>query len=84
MRVAGRLCKRLAIRAISAPCLLFGIVNWHRRRREEPWFSGSRAELPPEMRMEAEDVAAIVNPVNLLVNRKIVPPKHYGVAHSPR
>jgi SAM-dependent methyltransferase len=69
-----------AVAAILKPHGQFGIVNWHRRPREETMVLGQRRGPPTEMRIEAEDVAAIVKPAGLLVNRTIgLPPYHYGV-----
>jgi SAM-dependent methyltransferase len=63
----------------------FGIVNWHRRPREETTVLGQPRGPPTEMRIEADDVAAIVKPAGLPVNRTIeLPPYHYGVVLQRR
>jgi SAM-dependent methyltransferase len=57
----------------------FGIVNWHRRPREDTVVFGQPRGPRTEMRMEADDVAAIVKPAGLLLNRTVeFPPYHYG------
>jgi ubiquinone/menaquinone biosynthesis C-methylase UbiE len=63
----------------------FGIVNWHRRPRGETVVLGQPRGPKTEMRMEAEDVAAIVKSARLLVSRTIeLPPYHYGVVLERR
>ncbi len=58
----------------------FGIVNWHRRPREETVIFGQPRGPKTEMRIEADEVAAIVKPAGLLLNRNVeLPPYHYGV-----
>jgi len=68
-----------AVVAILKPKGLFGVVNWHRRPREETLVLGQPRGPRTEMRMEARDVAVIVKPAGLLLNRTIeFPPYHYG------
>jgi ubiquinone/menaquinone biosynthesis C-methylase UbiE len=63
----------------------FGIVNWHRRSREETVVLGQPRGPKTEMRMEADDVTAIVKSAGLLLNRSIeLPPYHYGVVLERR
>ncbi len=58
----------------------FGIVNWHRRPREETVVLGQPRGPKTEMRIETSDVTAIVEPAGLLLNRAVeLPPYHYGV-----
>jgi SAM-dependent methyltransferase len=69
-----------AVAAILKPHGQFGIVNWRRRPRKQTMALGQPRGPPTEMRMEAEDVAAIVKLAGLLVNLTIeLPPYHYGV-----
>jgi ubiquinone/menaquinone biosynthesis C-methylase UbiE len=63
----------------------FGIVNWHRRSREETVVLGQPRGPKTEMRMEADEVTAIVKSAGLLLNRSIeLPPYHYGVVLERR
>ena len=63
----------------------FGIVNWHRRPRGETVVLGEPRGPKTEMRMEASDVAAIVEAAGLLLNRTVeLPPYHYGVVFQRR
>ncbi len=58
---------------------LFGVVNWHRRPREETVVLGQPRGPRTEMRIEARDVAVLVQPAGLMLNRKVeLPPYHYG------
>jgi hypothetical protein len=58
----------------------FGIINWHRRPREETVVLGQPRGPRTEMRMEPNDLAAIAKPAGLLLNRTVeLPPYHYGV-----
>ena len=69
-----------AVAAILKPCEQFGIVNWHRRPREETVVLGRPRGSGAEMRMEARDVAAIVASAGLILNRTVeLLPYHYGV-----
>jgi SAM-dependent methyltransferase len=69
-----------AVAACLKPDGQFGIVNWHRRPREETVVLGQPRGPKIEMRMEANDVTAIVEPAGLLLNRAVeLPPYHYGV-----
>ena len=62
---------------------LFGIINWHRRPREETVVLGQPRGPKTEMRIEANDVAAIVKRAGLSLNRTIeLPPYHYGIVLS--
>jgi len=83
--VADQLGLAQAVEAILKPQGLFGIVNWHRRPRKETTVLGRPRGPKTEMRMEADEVAAIVKPAGLLVNRIIeLPPYHYGVVLQRR
>jgi 2-polyprenyl-3-methyl-5-hydroxy-6-metoxy-1,4-benzoquinol methylase len=63
----------------------FGIVNWHRRPRDETVVLGQPRGPGTDIRIEAEDVAEIVKPAGLLLNRIIeLPPYHYGVVLERR
>jgi ubiquinone/menaquinone biosynthesis C-methylase UbiE len=63
----------------------FGIVNWHRRPREETVVHGQPRGPKTEMRMEAADVAAIVETAGLVLNRTVeLPPYHYGIVFRRR
>jgi SAM-dependent methyltransferase len=65
--------------AILKPEGQFGVVNWHRRPREETLVFGQPRGPRTEMRMEARDVAVIVEPAGLMLNRTVeFPPYHYG------
>jgi SAM-dependent methyltransferase len=58
---------------------LFGVVNWHRCPREETVVLGQPRGPRTEMRMEARDVAVIVQPAGLMLNRTVeLRPYHYG------
>ena len=69
-----------AVAALLKPKGQFGIINWHRRPREETVVLGQPRGPKTEMRIEANDVAAIVKPAGLSLNRTVeLPPYHYGV-----
>ena len=69
-----------AIAALLKPKGQFGIVNWHRCPREETVIFGQPRGPTTEMRMEANEVAAIVKPAGLVLRRTVeLPPYHYGV-----
>jgi ubiquinone/menaquinone biosynthesis C-methylase UbiE len=68
-----------SVTALLKPKGLFGIINWHRRPREETVVLEQPRGPRTEMRIEANDVAAIVKPAGLSLNRTIeLPPHHYG------
>ncbi len=68
-----------AVTAILKPCGQFGIVNWHRRPREETAVLGQPRGPKTEMRMEVRDVTAVVEPAGLVLNRTVeLAPYHYG------
>ena len=72
-----------SVAAALKPKGLFGIINWHRRPREETVVLGQPRGPKTEMRIEANDVAAIVNRAGLSLNRTIeLPPYHYGIVLS--
>jgi len=74
-----------AVTAILKPCEQFGIVNWHRRPREETVVLGWPRGPKTEMRMEARDVTAVVEPTGLVLNRAVeLPPYHYGAIFRRR
>jgi SAM-dependent methyltransferase len=61
----------------------FGVVNWHRRPREETMVLGQPRGPRTEMRVEAGDVAMIVRPAGFLLNRTVeLPPYHYGAVFA--
>jgi ubiquinone/menaquinone biosynthesis C-methylase UbiE len=69
-----------AVAALLKPKGLFGMINWRRRPREETVVLGPPRGPKTEMRIEANDVAATVQPAGLLLNRTVeLPPYHYGV-----
>jgi SAM-dependent methyltransferase len=69
-----------AVAACLKPQGKFGIVSWHRRPREETVVLGQPRGPKTEMRIEAGDVTAIVEPAGLLLDRAVeLPPYHYGV-----
>jgi len=74
------------VRGVAAtlkPTGLFGIINWHRRPREETVVLGQARGPKTEMRIEPNDVAAIVKRAGLSLNRTIeLPPYHYGIVLS--
>jgi SAM-dependent methyltransferase len=73
------------VTAALKPKGLFGIINWHRRPREETVLHGQPRGPKTEMRIEANDVAAIVKPAGLSLNRTIeLPPYHYGIVLSKK
>ena len=73
------------VAAILKPGGQFGIVNWHRRPREETTVLGLPRGPNTEMRMEVCDVVGVVEPTGLVVNRTIdLRPFHYGVVFERR
>ena len=69
-----------AVAVLLKPKGLFGIINWHRRPRGETVVLGQPRGPKTEMRMEPDDVATIVEPAGLFLNRMVdLPPFHYGV-----
>lgn len=74
---AGLAC---AVAAILKPQGRFGIVNWHRRPREETVVLDQPRGPRTEMRMEPDEVAATVEPAGLRLAQFVeLPPYHYGV-----
>jgi len=72
-----------SVAAALKPKGLFGIINWHRRPREETVVLGQPRGPKTEMRIEANDLAAIVKRAGLSLNRTIeLPPYHYGIVLS--
>jgi ubiquinone/menaquinone biosynthesis C-methylase UbiE len=68
-----------AVAAVLKPKGQIGVVNWHCRPREETVVLGRPRGPRTEMRIEARDVALIVKPAGLLLNRTVeLPPYHYG------
>ncbi|MGC2203392.1 MAG: class I SAM-dependent methyltransferase [Stellaceae bacterium] len=68
-----------AVAAILKPEGQFGVVNWHRRPREETVVLGQPRGPRTEMRIEARDVAVLLKPAGLVLSRTIeLPPYHYG------
>ena len=73
------------VAATLKPCGQFGIVNWHRRPREETAVLGQPRGPKMEMRMEAGDVTAVVELAGLVLNRTMeLPPYHYGAVFRRR
>jgi len=69
-----------AVAAILKPKGQFGVVNWHGLPREETMVLGKPRGPRTEVRMEADDVAVIIEPAGLSLNRTVeFPPYHYGV-----
>ena len=69
-----------AVAALLKPKGQFGIVNWHRCPREETVIFGQPRGPKTEMRIDANEVTAIVKLAGLLLNRTVeLPPFHYGV-----
>jgi ubiquinone/menaquinone biosynthesis C-methylase UbiE len=63
----------------------FGIVNWHRRPREETIVLGEPRGPKTEMRMEPADVIAVGESVSLPHKQIIeLPPYHYGIVLERR
>lgn len=61
----------------------FGVVNWHRRPREETVVFGQPRGPRLDMRIEARDVATLVKPAGLALNRTVeLPPYHYGAVFT--
>jgi ubiquinone/menaquinone biosynthesis C-methylase UbiE len=79
----GVLDQRGLARVVAArlkPGGQFGIINWHRRPRKETVVLGQPRGPTTEMRIEADEVTAILKPAGLLLNRTVeLPPYHYGV-----
>jgi ubiquinone/menaquinone biosynthesis C-methylase UbiE len=74
-----------AVAVMLKPKGQFGIVNWHRRPREETVVLEKPRGPKTEMRMEPNDVAAIIKPAGLFLNRMVgLPPYHYGVVFKKR
>ena len=69
-----------AVAAILKPHRRFGIVNWHRRPREETVVLGQPRGPRTEMRMDPDEVARTVEPAGLRLALIVeLPPYHYGV-----
>jgi ubiquinone/menaquinone biosynthesis C-methylase UbiE len=79
----GVLDQRGLARVVAArlkPRGQFGIINWHRRPRKETVVLGQPRGPTTEMRIEADEVTAILKPAGLLLHRTVeLPPYHYGV-----
>ena len=57
----------------------FAVTNWHRRAREETTVLGKPRGPKTDMRMEPNDVAAVVEPAGLALGHVIkLPPYHYA------
>lgn len=73
----GRLGR--AVAAALKPNGRLIIINWHRRPREETQVLGKPRGPNTEMRMEPEDVAAVLASTELQLERSVeLPPYHYG------
>jgi SAM-dependent methyltransferase len=69
-----------AVAASLKPGGKFGIVNWHRRPREETVVLGEPRGPRTEMRLAPGEVAAIVRPAGFLPCRTVeLRPYHYGI-----
>jgi SAM-dependent methyltransferase len=69
-----------AVAAILKVGGMFGIVNWHRQRREETVVLGQPRGPRTEMRIEPVEVARAVEPAGLRLLRTVeLPPFHYGI-----
>jgi SAM-dependent methyltransferase len=74
-----------SVAAVLKPKGSFGIINWHRRPREKTVVLGQPRGPKTGMRIEADDVAAIVKPAGLSLKHTIeLPPFHYGIVLSKR
>jgi SAM-dependent methyltransferase len=83
--VPDQLSLARAVVAILKRCGQFGIINWHRRPRKETMVLGEPRGPPTEMRIEARDMAAVVEPAGLVATRTVeLPPYHYGVVLQRR
>ena len=61
----------------------FAVVNWHRRAREETTVLGKPRGPKTDMRMEPNDVAAVVEPAGLILGEVIeLPPYHYAAVFA--
>jgi SAM-dependent methyltransferase len=68
-----------AVAAILKPKGQFGLINWHRRPREETVVLEQPRGPQTEMRIEAGDVAVLVRAAGFVLNRIVeLPPYHYG------
>lgn len=68
-----------AVAAILKPLGRFVVVNWHRRPREETTVLAQPRGPRTEMRMTADEVAAVIEPAGLRLKQGIeLPPYHYG------
>ena len=73
------------VAASLKPKGLFGIINWHRRPREKTVVLGQPRGPKTGMRIETNEVVAIVKPAGLLLSRTLeLPPYHYGVVFSKK
>lgn len=69
-----------AARNVTKPGGLFGVVNWHRRPREQTTVLGQPRGPASEVRMAPEQVSAVVEPCGFKTIRIIdLPPYHYAV-----
>lgn len=68
-----------AMRAALRPHGLLGVVNWHRRPREQTTVLGQPRGPRSETRMSPEAVRAVVEPAGFRCVRLVdLPPFHYG------
>ena len=73
------------VATILKPDGQFGIINWHRRPREETVVLGQPRGPKTEMRIEADEATGTVEPAGLLLNRTVeLPPYHYGAVFQKR
>ena len=68
-----------AVAAILKPKGQFGVINWHRRPRAETMVLEQPRGPQTEMRIEAGDVAVLVEAAGFVLSRIVeLPPYHYG------
>jgi SAM-dependent methyltransferase len=72
-----------AVAAILKAQGQFAVINWHRYPREETVVLGQPRGPQTEMRIEAREVAALVEPAGLVLTRILeFPPYHYGAVFA--
>lgn len=68
-----------AVRRALKPGGRFGVINWHKRPREETPVSGEPRGPRTELRLSPDETVARVAPAGLRFNRSLeLPPYHYG------
>lgn len=67
------------VAAVLKPRGRFVVINWHQRPREETTVLGQPRGPRTDMRMTPDDVAGIIKPSGLRLERVVeLPPYHYG------